>query len=119
MTVIKLQTIVDDLCAIAHNLGFTTASKDIPESFGEKYYILMPDGKPLIEFKVYQNGNTHLKLNKEFAKALNVEVARLLGWIRDKSDIAAEFPDEMADGAEKYFRQKLCRQPGTTQILNF
>lgn len=99
----KAQTIVDDLCAIAHNLGFTTASKDIPQSFGEKYYILMPDGKPLIEFKVYQNGNTHLKLNKEFAKALNVEVARLLGWIRDKSDIAAEFPDEMAAGAEKYF----------------
>lgn len=99
----KAQTIVDDLCAIAHNLGFITTSKDIPESFGEKYYILMPGCKPLIEYKVYQNGNTHLKLNKEFAKALNVEVARLLGWIRDKSDIAAEFPDEMAAGAEKYF----------------
>lgn len=100
---IKAQTIVDDLNAIAYNLGFVSASKDIPESFGEKYYILMPDGKPLIEFKFYQNGNTHLKLNKEFAKALNVEVARLLGWIRDKSEIKDEFPDEMADGAEKYF----------------
>lgn len=100
---IKAQTIVDDLNAIAYNLGFVSASKDIPESFGEKYYILMPDGKPLIEFKFYQNGNTHLKLNKEFAKALNVEVARLLGWIRNKSDIKDEFPDEMADGAEKYF----------------
>lgn len=100
---IKAQTIVDDLNAIAYNLGFVSASKDIPESFGEKYYILMPDGKPLIEFKFYQNGNTHLKLNKEFAKALNIEVARLLGWIRDKSEIKDEFPDEMADGAEKYF----------------
>lgn len=58
---------------------------------------------PLLEFKFYQNGNTHLKLDKEFAKALNVEVARLLGWIRDKSEIKDEFPDEMADGAEKYF----------------
>lgn len=99
----KAQTIVDDLCAIAYNLGFVSASKDIPKSFGEKYYILMPDGEPLIEFKFYQNGNTHLKLDKEFAKALNVEVARLLGWIRDKSEIKDEFPDEMADGAEKYF----------------
>lgn len=36
-------------------------------------------------------------------KAINVEVSRLLGWIRNKSDIAAEFPDELAKGAEKYF----------------
>ncbi len=112
----KVQTIVGDLCAIAYNLGFVSASKDIPENFGEKYYILMPDGKPLIEFKFYQNGNTHLKLNKEFAKALNVEVARLLGWIRDKSDIAKEFPDEMAEGAEKYYNSNFSQAIMTTKI---
>lgn len=115
----KAQTIVDDLCAVAYNLGFVSASKDIPESFGEKYYILMPDGKPLIEFKFYQNGNTHLKLNKEFAKALNVEVARLLGWIRDKSEIKDEFPDEMADGAEKYYQAnfKICLENPNIKLL--
>ena len=112
----KVQTIVGDLCAIAYNLGFVSASKDIPENFGEKYYILMPDGKPLIEFKFYQNGNTHIKLDKEFAKALNVEVARLLGWIRDKSDIAKEFPDEMAEGAEKYYNSNFSQAIMTTKI---
>ena len=46
----------------------------------------------------------HCKFNKEFTKALNVEVSRLLGWIRCKEDIAREFPEELAKGAEKYFK---------------
>ena len=46
----------------------------------------------------------HIRFNKEFMKALNVEVGRLLGWIHKKEDIANEFPDDMAKGAEKYFR---------------
>ena len=112
----KAQTIVDDLAAVAYNLGFFVASKDIPESFGEKYYIMQTNGKPLLEFKVYQNGNTHIKLDKEFAKALNVEVARLLGWIRDKSDIAKEFPEEMAEGAEKYYNSNFSQAIMTTKI---
>ena len=36
-------------------------------------------------------------------KALNVAVARKLGWIRKPTDIAQEFPPEMAKGAERYF----------------
>lgn len=35
---------------------------------------------------------------------MNVEVSRLLGWIRSKEDIAREFPEDMAKGAEKYFK---------------
>lgn len=46
----------------------------------------------------------HVKFNKEFTKALNVEVSRLLGWIRCKEDIQREFPEELAKGAEKYFK---------------
>lgn len=99
----QCQTIVNDLCAIAHNLGFLVEEKQYPTDFGEKYYIFLNGGKPLIEFKIYQNGNTHLKLSKDFAQAMNVEVSRLLGWISSKEDIAKEFPDEMAKGAEKYY----------------
>lgn len=112
----KVQTIIKDLCAVANNLGFTAKRWDNPEVFGHKYYIWMDNGKPLLEFKVYQNGNTHIKLDKEFAKALNVEVARLLGWIRDKSDIAKEFPDEMAEGAEKYYNSNFSQAIMTTKI---
>ena len=97
----KTQTIVDDLSAIANNLGFEVVSKDIATEFGEKYYIMGKD-KPLIEFKLYKNGNTHLKLDIEFCKAMNVEVARLLGWIQNKSEIVNEFPDDMKDAGKYY-----------------
>ena len=39
---------------------------------------------------------------------MNVEVSRLLGWIRCKEDIEKEFPSEMAKGAEKYFKVNNC-----------
>jgi len=97
----KTQTIVDDLSAIANNLGFEVTSKDIATEFGQKYYIYGKD-KPLIEFKLYKNGNTHLKLDIEFCKAMNVEVARLLGWIQDFSEVAKEFPDDMKDAGKYY-----------------
>ena len=46
----------------------------------------------------------HVKFDMEFMKALNVEVSRLLGWIKTKDDIKKEFPEELAKGAEKYFK---------------
>lgn len=98
----KAQTIVDDLSAIAFNLGFNVASKDIATLFGEKYYVMGINGKPLIEFKVYKNGNTHIKLDIELCKAMNVEVARLLGWIQNKSEVEQEFPEDLK-GASKYY----------------
>ena len=58
----------------------------------------------LFEYKYFQNENKHIRFNIELAKAINVEVSRLLGWIRTKEDIEKEFPPEMAKGAEKYFK---------------
>lgn len=58
-----------------------------------------------MEYKIYKNGNMHVKFNIEFMKALNVEVARLLGWINKPEDIKKEFVAEMAKGAEKYFKR--------------
>ena len=43
-------------------------------------------------------------MNLEFAKALNVEAARILGWIKSPEDIKNEFPVELANDAEKYFK---------------
>lgn len=97
-----------DFCAIARNLGFSIGHFESANCFGEKFYIYLSDGTPLIEYKLYQNGNTHIKLNIEFAKAINVEVARLLGWIHNKQDIEKEFPETMAKGADKYFGSQFC-----------
>ena len=97
--------IVEDICTIANNLGFATGTLNIPSGFGEKCYIYLKGHEEVfMEYKVYKNGNTHIKFNKEFMKAMNVEVSRLLGWIRTKEDIAKEFPTDLAKGAEKYFK---------------
>lgn len=113
--------IVDDFCAIANNLGFMVGKKEVPEIYGEKYYVYDKSEKTLIEFKVFQNGNTHLKFDKELAKAINVEVSRLLGWIRSKEDIKNEFPDDMAKGAEKYFKTQFTalQSVNNIQLLNY
>lgn len=100
--------VLKDFCAIARNLGFSIGHYENADCWGEKFYIYLTDGTPLIEYKLYQNGNTHVKLNIEFCKAMNVEVARLLGWIHSKQDIEKEFPEKMAKGAEKYFGSQFC-----------
>lgn len=107
-----------DICTVANNLGFRTADIEMPPETGKKGYVYMSDGtaklKVLFEFKPYLNGNVHIKFDKEFIKALNVEVARELGWIHCKEDIAREFVPEMAEGAEKYFDRTL--QIGITDV---
>lgn len=99
---------LQDIRTIANNLGFETIDyhwKNLPDNFGEKVFIKNRGGEEVfLEYKCFKNGNMHCKFNKEFTKALNVEVSRLLGWIRCKEDIAREFPEELAKGAEKYFK---------------
>lgn len=98
----KARSVINDICAIANNLGFEITTIDIPNDWGKSCTGLSKDGKTVLEYKFYKNGNTHFRLGLEFAKALNVEVARLLGWIRDKSEVAQEFPEDMKDAAKYY-----------------
>ncbi|MBR5304924.1 MAG: DUF4942 domain-containing protein [Candidatus Gastranaerophilales bacterium] len=96
---------LQDIFTIAKNLGFKIGLCDIPKNFGEKCFCLYGDSdKTFMEYRAYKNGNMHVKFDIEFAKALNVETSRLLGWIRSKEDIEKEFPQELAKGAEKYFK---------------
>ena len=60
--------------------------------------------------------NVHIKMNIEFSKAMNVEVGRLLGWIRCKEDIVKEFNDEM-NGAEIYFNKNLSLEKSNIKLL--
>lgn len=99
-------TKTSDICTVANNLGFPAELIDIPQAYGARGIVKTTiNGKPetLFEFRCYQNRNVHIKFNMEFMKALNVSVARKLGWIHSKSDIAREFTPEMAKGAERYF----------------
>lgn len=97
---------LQDIFTIANNLGFKIGLCDLPKAHGEKCTVLYDKSdKVFMEYRTYKNGNMHAKFDIEFTKALNVEVSRLLGWIRTKEDIKKEFPAEMAKGAEKYFKQ--------------
>ena len=95
---------IEDVCAVAFSLGFKTGFIQMPETWGKRGTVYMDDYKTvLFAFRCYLNNNVHIKFNIELMKALNVAVARKLGWIRKPSDIAQEFPPEMAKGAERYF----------------
>lgn len=98
---------LNDIFVIAQNLGFIVDRNcELPKKTGDKYFVYYKDSdKVFMEYRVYQNGNMHVKFDIEFSKAMNVEVARLLGWITKKEDIKKEFSPEMAKGAEKYFKQ--------------
>ena len=95
---------IEDVCAVAFSLGFKAGIIQMPETWGKRGTVYMDDNKTvLFAFRCYLNSNVHIKFNIELMKALNVVVARKLGWIRKPSDIAQEFPPEMAKGAEQYF----------------
>jgi hypothetical protein len=95
-----------DVCTISNNLGFEVDTTGIIKeyAYGKKYTLGLKNGDIFMDYRNYKNGNMHIKFNKEFMKALNVEAARLLGWIQKKEDIKKEFTDDMSEGAEKYFK---------------
>lgn len=110
---------LQDIFTIARNLGFKVGLCDLPQAHGEKCYVLFEKSNEyFMEYKIYKNGNMHVKFNIEFMKALNVEVARLLGWINKPEDIKKEFVAEMAKGAEKYFKRNYtCLNTNTLPLL--
>ena len=95
---------VDDICVVAENLGFITGGREYAQTTGTKYNVYYPDGSVLFEYKTYQNGNTHIKMDLEFSKAFNVEASRLLGWIKSKEEAKEEFQHTHLKGCEKYFK---------------
>lgn len=98
---------LSDIAVIARNLNFqVTNDIDYPNDFGNKGYMYFINGDKkdiFMEFKAYKNGNMHAKFNQEFTKALNIEAARLLGWIKSKADVAREMPSEYLYAFDKYF----------------
>ena len=90
---------LEDIYVIADNLGFSVGRK-LPASKWEidyeeyrdfdLYYFV--DSKQVLfaNVKLYKNGNRHIKFCKEFMQKLNVEMARINGWIHDKSEVIKE-----------------------------
>lgn len=117
----KIRKKIGDFIAIARNLGIADKfDVDLPGEFGEKAQVKMLFGEKwvsLFDYRCYRNNNVHVQFNIEFTKAMNVEVARLLGWIHSAEDIKQEFPPELAKGAERYFNRNVTIDLGSVSLL--
>lgn len=103
MEQIKEKRQIHNLKAVANTMGFTIGDFTPTYRYGQKGLIYDGNGKVFCEFRIYKNGNTHLKLCREFVTALNVYIGRKFGWLKDKSDIVREFEPDQVPVAEQYF----------------
>jgi len=104
-----------DLLTIARNLGFKCDT--VHDCLGRgregwisgktrSFYFKNKAGvtEILFDVRAFLNGNLHIRLNKAFILALNVEHGRLKGWLRN----AAEAVEELRDPeAAQFFKMNL------------
>ena len=109
---------IHNLKAVANTMGFTIGEFTPTRWYGEKGIIYDGKGKVFCEFRIYKNGNTHLKLCREFVTALNVYIGRKFGWLKDKSDIVREFEPDQVPVAEQYFNFTPAITVSDTKLLN-
>lgn len=85
-----------DTVVIGKNLGFDidfnfpNIYDNIDVDYWKNFDISTKDGKIFANVKLYKNGNRHVKFCKEFMQKLNVEMARINGWIQDKQEAVKE-----------------------------
>lgn len=86
-----------DLKVIAINLGFELDLK-IPNQYDEidtsdwsNINVYTTKGELFCNIKLYKNGNRHIKFCQPFMKKLNIEMARINGWIHSEEEAKDEF----------------------------
>jgi 16S rRNA G966 N2-methylase RsmD len=107
--------LINDICTIGRNLGFDAMnnSYDYAWESGKRIEFELPDSKLFMDVKAFKNGNLHFRFNQDFIKTLNIEAARLLGWIHTPEEAAEE------TGIDLWFvRQRLGsnKQFGSNQV---
>lgn len=82
------ENFIRDTIVIAENLGFETYNYGYVSNldiYNKK------DDEIFCNIKFYKNGNRHIKFHPDFMKKLNIEMARINGWIHDKREAQKEF----------------------------
>lgn len=64
-------------------------------------------GEVIFEYKLFQNGNAHVKMNQAFCKAFNLEVGKLKNWLHEPEDVAREFDVSMEDAVQMWNKGSL------------
>jgi hypothetical protein len=100
---------LNDIQVLARNLGFAVNNQEFKRGYreypicsGEKNYIYSTDGDILVEYKIYKNGNMHIKIDQELIKAINIEAGRLLGWLRSPAEASDELNIKESEAKQHY-----------------
>lgn len=113
---------LDDLITVAHNLGFGKQDGVSNHVFyrgdKENFWCKSKTGEQMIlmEVRAFLNGNLHIKLNQQFALALNVEAGRLLGWVHNAQHAAQEMGEDAGDVVQ-YFKTSYTALPSAINQL--
>lgn len=112
--------LIADVIAVFSNLGFQTYSQpsyDRNWSAGqwEDFYETNTE-KVLFQVKAHLNGNLHFRFMPDAIKALNINAARLLKWVRTEADVVNEMGYTAAE-AKKYFNRNIRILPDSVKLL--
>jgi hypothetical protein len=84
--------LLTDICTIAKNLGFDigSTSMDFQWEPGRKVEFLFADGRLFMDVRAFNKGTMHLRMDQAFMRKLNIEAARLNGWVKSPAEAAEE-----------------------------
>jgi hypothetical protein len=89
--------LIQDFITVGRNFGFhmpdETPRKIKQWTSKAVVFNYLDGGKeyPFMTVRVFQNGNMHVKFNSRFMLRLNMEFARLKGWVKHKEEAEEEF----------------------------
>lgn len=102
-------TFIEDVITIGKTLGFDVKDKHCINgswASGKKYTFYTKNNEIFMEIRVYLKGTIHYKFNQDFMKKFNLEVGRLLGWLKDYKQASQELDIPIAL-TMKYFNNSI------------
>lgn len=93
---------LNDLCTIAKNLGFNVTSNSLNMTWtpGGRNEFFLADGRLFMDVRAFKKGTIHVRCDQAFMRRLNVEAARLNGWVKSPAEAREE--TGIDDAAELY-----------------
>ena len=111
----RARRFIEDIITIAKTLGFDfwdSEKQCLYETWqsGKAYKFITKHNEEFMEIRVYQKGTIHYKFNQKFMKKFNLEVGRLLGWIKDYKHASQELNIPINECMQMFNSTiKLCR----------
>jgi predicted RNA methylase len=93
----RAATALDDLCAVAGNLGFKVEARtrDFEWVPGEPRVFRYKDGGVFMRVRAFKKGTVHMQVDQEFMLRFNVAVARIKKWVATPEEAAEEMQEPL------------------------